>query len=78
MKTNKWCSILLMGLMLGACSKDVIEPDNGEHTDWETNKVGYINLSVNLPSQVASRSEVLHCSCLRPVTVTRQKPMLRL
>lgn len=57
MKTNKWCSILLMGLMLGACSKDVIEPDNGEHTDWETNKVGYINLSVNLPSQVASRSE---------------------
>lgn len=50
MKTNKWCSILLMGLMLGACSKDVIEPDNGEHTDWETNKVGYINLSVNLPS----------------------------
>ena len=45
MKTNKWCSILLMGLMLGACSKDVIEPDNGEHTDWETNKVGYINLN---------------------------------
>lgn len=40
MKTNKWCSILLMGLMLGACSKDVIEPDNGEHTDWKRIRLG--------------------------------------
>lgn len=57
MKTNKWYSIALMGLMLGACTNETPEPDNGVNPSGNTGGTGYVSLSVNLPSQTASRAE---------------------
>lgn len=57
MKTNKWYSIVLMGLVFGACTKETIEPGNGGDVSSNTDETGYVSLSVNLPSQAASRAE---------------------
>lgn len=57
MKTNKWYSIALMGLVFGACTKETIEPGDGGNVPSNTDEIGYVNLSVNLPSQSISRAE---------------------
>lgn len=56
MKKRSLFSIALAGLMLGSCSKDVID-NGGNGASWNENGTGYINLAINLPA-VSSGSRV--------------------
>lgn len=49
MKKKVLFSIALAGLMLGSCSKDVID-NGGNGASWNENGTGYINLAINLPA----------------------------
>ncbi len=49
MKKRSLFSIALAGLMLGSCSKDVID-NGGNGASWNENGTGYINLAINLPA----------------------------
>lgn len=54
MKKVKLFSFALAALMLGACSsEDVI--DNGGQPQWNSQGKGYINLSINLPTEPSTR-----------------------
>lgn len=55
MKKVKLFSFALAALMLGACSnEDVI--DNGGQPQWNSQGKGYINLSINLPTEPSTRA----------------------
>lgn len=54
MKQRILFSIALAGLMLGACSKDAIDTDNG--ASWNENGEGYISLSLNIPATTGTAS----------------------
>lgn len=49
MKKKVLFSIALAGLMLGSCSKDVID-NGGNGASWNENGEGYISLGLNLPT----------------------------
>lgn len=49
MKKKVLFSVALAGLMLGSCSKDVID-NGGNGASWNENGTGYISLSLNLPT----------------------------
>lgn len=49
MKKKVLFSIALAGLMLGSCSKDVID-NGGNGASWNENGEGYVSLSLNLPT----------------------------
>lgn len=49
MKRKSLFFIALAGLMLGSCSKDVID-NGGNGASWNENGTGYINLAINLPA----------------------------
>ena len=55
MKKKVLFSIALAGLMLGSCSKDVID-NGGNGTSWNENGEGYVSLAVNLPTGSGSRA----------------------
>lgn len=50
MKKKVLFSIALAGLMLGSCSKDVIDNGGSNKPSWNENGEGYISLSLNLPT----------------------------
>lgn len=54
MKKRNLFAIALAGLMLGSCSKDVV--DNGNGASWNENGEGYISLAINLPTGSGSRA----------------------
>lgn len=55
MKKVKLFSFALAALMLGACTnEDVI--DNGGKPQWNSQGKGYINLSINLPTEPSTRA----------------------
>lgn len=50
MKKKVLFSVALAGLMLGSCSKDVIDNGGSNKPSWNENGEGYISLSLNLPT----------------------------